>query len=625
MSESQIYRNKRGVLLLFLSFFGMFFAELALTADYCLFPKLLLSLVLILVLSVFNKKATSKKYHRVFYYYFLLLLLSFLFSVSFSLNIYDEIYHFLSFLTAWLLSFFLINEVETNARIKYIGLFSAIFTFILTSQTLVHLLGAIAEGAYTHQLTYLNRFSFGHRNIYANFLVLNVPLILLTLFHQNKTRAKLLLCIPIGLIFFTILLLQSRSATLSFLSISLVIGFGTFVIYYKFNKRRVIIFTTTLFFCVFIIAFLGKEKITAYIAPSYGSGQERLELWKYSLEEFKENPLFGNGYGNWKINILQYPVNTDQADGGVVYYRRAHNDYIQVLAERGIIGVIIYIFFFVLVLSFIIKSRNHSKFHKLLAISSIAGYATVSMFSFPLERIELLFALFIMVFPFFKNENGLALKYKPVALVFSAAAIIFLALRFTNESCYFKAKQAEFDGNPALANKYYSQINSSFYSIDDTSTPIDWYVGNELFNQQDYIGGLEYFKRAEYYNPYHPLLLNNLAATYFHLGNNTESEKYYKKCLKYHPKFDEAIINYSAMLLVNSQTEKALTTLQSMYVKHQHVNFKPFYLVIVKKFVFEKYHLENFYNDNQYIDLSLHCRFNNINIVDLLEQRINAQ
>jgi len=624
MAKNQGNISKKEILLLLLSFGAMFFAEVPLIADYSLFPKLMISVGVILLLSLFNKKITTK-YHRTFYYCFLLMLLSFLFSVSFSLNPYDGIYHFFSFLIAALLAFYVINEVETTTRIKYIGLFSAIFTFILTSQTLAHLLGAMANGDYTHQLTYLNRFSFGHRNIYANFLVLNVPLILLALVNQNKTRPKLLLCIPIVLIFSTVLLLQSRSAALSLLAISLVICYGALVIYFKINKRRVVVFTTTLFFCVLIIAFLGKENIKAYVTPSYGSGQERLELWKYSLEEFKESPLYGNGYGNWKINILKYPINTDQSNSGVVCYQRAHNDYIQVLTESGIIGFILYIFFFALVLSFIIKSSNHSKFHKVLAISSIAGYATVSMFSFPLERIELLFALFIMVFPFCKNENGLALKYKPVVLVFSLCAIIFLALRFTNERYYFNAKQAELDGNPALANKYYNQINSSFYSIDATSTPIDWYAGNDLLNQQDYIGGLDYFKRAEDHSPYHPHLLNNLAATYFHLGQNFESEKYYKKCLKYHPKFNEAIINYSAMLFSNNQTEKALITLHKMYVKNQHVNFNPFYLVIVKKFVFEKYHLENFYNDNQYIDMSLHCRYNNINIVSDLEQRINAR
>lgn len=38
----------------------------------------------------------------------------------------------------------------------------------------------------------------------------------------------------------------------------------------------------------------------------YGSVGERFQLWKKSIQVFKESPIVGKGLGSWKIEVLKY-------------------------------------------------------------------------------------------------------------------------------------------------------------------------------------------------------------------------------------------------------------------------------------------------------------------------------
>ncbi|MCB2227454.1 MAG: O-antigen ligase family protein [Desulfarculaceae bacterium] len=67
------------------------------------------------------------------------------------------------------------------------------------------------------------------------------------------------------------------------------------------------------------------------VSASSGSAQTRLDHWAYGLSEFRANPLFGMGYDNF----------TTQG-----YRHTAHNSFVLVLAESGLIGTILWLSFF---------------------------------------------------------------------------------------------------------------------------------------------------------------------------------------------------------------------------------------------------------------------------------------
>lgn len=60
------------------------------------------------------------------------------------------------------------------------------------------------------------------------------------------------------------------------------------------------------------------------------SGVTRMELWNEAIEVFKENPVFGVGYGGFGLTIPKDQLLTD-----------THNYYVKMLAEQGIVGFFI--------------------------------------------------------------------------------------------------------------------------------------------------------------------------------------------------------------------------------------------------------------------------------------------
>ena len=73
----------------------------------------------------------------------------------------------------------------------------------------------------------------------------------------------------------------------------------------------------------------------------------RTDLWKYSFDMFKENPIFGLGYSSY----TEYCYSQ-----GYYYDYLAHNIYIQLLGEVGIVGFTLFIAFFINALIKTVKS-----------------------------------------------------------------------------------------------------------------------------------------------------------------------------------------------------------------------------------------------------------------------------
>ena len=89
------------------------------------------------------------------------------------------------------------------------------------------------------------------------------------------------------------------------------------------------------------------------------SVNERLNFYTTALESIGDNPLLGIGVGNWKIKSI------DLSKEIIVSYRVpyfVHNDFLQILAEIGVIGGLCFIFyiFYPIFISFLrsLKSRN---------------------------------------------------------------------------------------------------------------------------------------------------------------------------------------------------------------------------------------------------------------------------
>jgi O-antigen ligase len=109
------------------------------------------------------------------------------------------------------------------------------------------------------------------------------------------------------------------------------------------------------------------------------SGKIRSWDWWVGWEMFVDSPVVGIGLGNYKLNFLEYKTNflsTPRGKNYDFYIQRAaqaHNDYVQILAELGILGAIaVFAFIVTLVMSFwlrVLRTKDEDKRLDLLLLA----------------------------------------------------------------------------------------------------------------------------------------------------------------------------------------------------------------------------------------------------------------
>lgn len=167
--------------------------------------------------------------------------------------------------------------------------------------------------------------TFDHYNSYAAYLSVVYFFVLAFLM---ESRSKLIrssaLCL-IGLIVFNLYFTHSRGGWLSF-----IVGNIMFVILRlkKHQSIRYIIFLVAMFiFLIFSVPSLRMRFIDIFI---HGGDADRFGLWAASFKMFLKSPIWGVGLGTFMSRIQDYIPGANPS--------YAHNCYLQMLVETGLLG-----------------------------------------------------------------------------------------------------------------------------------------------------------------------------------------------------------------------------------------------------------------------------------------------
>ena len=122
------------------------------------------------------------------------------------------------------------------------------------------------------------------------------------------------------------------------------------------------------------------------------STNTRLRYYRHGSNQLLNNPLIGVGLGNWKI------VSVEKEKEKIISYivpYTMHNDFLEVAAELGVIGLIIFIliFYYALKNSWNLFSRIKSDPVVLVGPTMLMIYIIDSNLNFPFTRASQLFYL----------------------------------------------------------------------------------------------------------------------------------------------------------------------------------------------------------------------------------------
>jgi O-antigen ligase len=190
-----------------------------------------------------------------------------------------------------------------------IGL-AAIYQFFFGFQhTLERLDPGIQYSQFTMEYLCLKRvfFPFVTPNILAGYLAITIPLCL------TLKNGKLIALVP----FSALCLTRSIGGLLS-----LLIGLSVYY-YLKGINRKVFLGICAVAVISGLIFVWRSTGIHAHIKPFFSLGM-RIDYWEHTLRIIREFPLTGIGIGNFNLAASRY----------------AHNSYLQIWAEMGILGLI---------------------------------------------------------------------------------------------------------------------------------------------------------------------------------------------------------------------------------------------------------------------------------------------
>ncbi len=459
----------------------------------------------------------------------------------------------------------------------YLSGVSQLFTTLILALVGYSLMVIFRKEGFSNEALYNLQILFGHKSLISSFIFLLLPLNLLAGFRGSLRWPLLLL---IGGQITTILLLQSRAVYLSMFLFLIIMGVYLYRIRQDWksevNLRTIsiilMILGTGFFFLLQDSGFRQRLDVTRYLKSQ--TATERQDVWRMTKPLIRDHLLLGVGGGNWKI---EFPGNGIEGSYRMqdqnVIFTRAHNDFLEVLAELGVVGFLIFLAIFGIGLRSLHRSKARFPWQTRILLTGILGYMVASLIDFPKERIEFLciLALYLGLI-----EINLPRQKKPFitvvnpGIIYMLLALVMAFNIYTGISHYrseritglmLKARSAE---NWQAVIDWSKEAESFWHHLDPSSVPIAFYRGIAHYHLGQFDKAEQAFLEAHHYTPFNFHVLNNLATVALEKQDFEESISWLREALRINPRFEDALYNLSYCFAMQGAYEKARETLESI-------------------------------------------------------------
>lgn len=253
----------------------------------------------------------------------------------------------------------------------------------------VALFGIIQQASWNGRIYWFRELTHGgtpfgpfvNRNHFAGFIGMIIPISLGISFRSKSVDKRVIYAFAGVVMAIALIFSLSRGGMISFVAGLLVFSF--FILIRGMSRKKLIIplFLFVLVLAVYLL-YLGIAPVTERFSQSGVSDEQRFAAWQATLSAVADYPVFGSGLGTFQHIFSIY-----KPEGLYLYWDHAHNDYLELLLEVGIAGVIIgaVFFFFVLKTVLLTEWRDRDLYTGAAVLSSIATMAVHSIFDFNLH------------------------------------------------------------------------------------------------------------------------------------------------------------------------------------------------------------------------------------------------
>jgi O-antigen ligase len=129
------------------------------------------------------------------------------------------------------------------------------------------------------------------------------------------------------------------------------------------------------------VTMLGGELSLSRLIDSVNTDDPttgRAHFWRVTIEMIKANPMLGTGLGAFGVIYTRF-----DSRNGLFRLEQAHNDYLQILSDAGIVGALLALSF-VLMLFYrgFVRMKSRDDFRRGVALASVGGCFAVLVHSF---------------------------------------------------------------------------------------------------------------------------------------------------------------------------------------------------------------------------------------------------
>jgi O-antigen ligase len=373
-----------------------------------------------------------------------------------------------------------------------------------------------------------------NRNISSSSIVFKL-IFLIYLIHNSKLfSTKLVLKFLEVIALFSIILLQSRLGLISVLTIYLLY----FILMKPLRKNIYIsLLISSLFFLYFNSNDFQNKIEKTYSFQNLGDDDstiQRLSFYQKSISLFNQNPLFGNGLGSWKYKSLQND-NTENEKILVPYY--THNDFLQTLMETGLIGLLIYIIFFLLLIRNILSFRNHKAFAPMIIVLVIVIYN--SLINFPIHRTQE-YIPFIICCSFIFSKRVFTKKDKKsdlltIMLILLIPSIIIAKNEYSSLKIQGVLLNDYTNNTFSLDLKQVEKIGYKLPNLASNAVPISTYLSRYYFNEKRFYESIKLLNYSLSINKYDLMTKELQLKNYIFTNQNNKAYELVKDLLNKYP------------------------------------------------------------------------------------------
>jgi O-antigen ligase len=304
----------------------------------------------------------------------------------FPLSIYpdatsSELFKFLTYAGVF---FIIVNKIETRRQ------FNTIVNTIIALGFIISFFGIIQKYTYSDRVYWFDTPGsasspfgpFANRNNFSGYINMVIPLTLGYFLTEMPLAKRLIYGFCLVIMSLGLFLSLSRAGLLIYIVVlAFILLFSTFKDSLKTKTKTFSIWSFLLFslFIFFMEAKIAWARLLTLFQREtfviFGHGYSWLDI----LRIWENFPVFGTGLGTFGSVSPMYKTSFAQS-----LYSYAHNDYLQLLSEVGLVGFILVALFFIFYFSSVLKMwfKRHDSYVVCLVLGGMGSVLSMLAYSF---------------------------------------------------------------------------------------------------------------------------------------------------------------------------------------------------------------------------------------------------